>query len=84
VPRTVVTDRLGIYGTARRELIPSGAHRQGQRVNNRAEVSHQPTHQRERHMPRFKSPGQAQHFRAVHGPVNNLFRLGRYLMRSLC
>ena len=33
--------------------------------NNRAEVSHQPTRQRERQMRRFKSPGQAQRFLSV-------------------
>jgi len=80
VPRMVVTNRLGSYGAACRELLPSVVHCQGQRVNNRAEVSHQPTRQRERHMRRFKSPGQAQHFLAAHGPINNLFRLGRHLL----
>lgn len=30
----------------------------------------------------FKSPGQAQWFLAVHGRVQNLFRVGRHLMRA--
>jgi putative transposase len=80
VPRKVVTDRLGSYGAARRELLPGVEHCQGQRLNNRAEVSHQPTRQRERYMRRFKSPGQAQRFLSAHGPINNLFRLGRHLL----
>src|SRR5262249_41060197 len=76
-PRLLVTDKLGSYGEARRELLPGVAHRQDKWANNRAEVSHQPTRQRERQMRRFKSPGQAQRFLSVHGPINNLFRLGR-------
>src|SRR5262245_62035178 len=51
-------------------------------ANNRAEVSHQHTRQRERHMRRFKSRRQAQRFLTVHGVVQNLFRLGRHLLRS--
>jgi putative transposase len=30
----------------------------------------------------FKSAGQAQRFLAVHGIVQNLFRLGRFLLRA--
>ena len=80
VPCTVVTDRLGSYGAACRDLLPRVVPRQGQRLNNRAGVSHQRTRQRERHMRCFKSPGQAQHFLVVHGPINNLFGLGRHLL----
>ncbi|HJY84209.1 MAG TPA: IS6 family transposase [Candidatus Binatia bacterium] len=82
VPRLLVTDQLGSYGAARRELLPSVAHRQDRRLNNRAEVSHQPTRQRERQMKRFKSAGQAQRFLSAHGPINNLFCCGRHLMRA--
>ncbi len=79
-PRRIVTDKLGSYGAARREILPDVIHDQGKRTNNRAEISHQPTRQRERQMRRFKSPGQAQRFLAAHGPINNLFRCGRHLM----
>jgi putative transposase len=82
VPRKLVTDRLGSYDAVRRKLLRSVEHCQGQRLNNRTEVSHQPTRQRERCMCRFKSPGQAQRFLSVHGPINNLFRCGRHLMRA--
>lgn len=82
VPRKIVTDKLGSYGAARRELLPSVDHCQDKRANNRAEVSHQPTRQQERQMRRFKSPGQAQRFLSVHGPINNLFRAGRHLLRA--
>src|SRR5215510_14428588 len=82
VPRLLVTDQLGSYGVARRELLPSVAHRQDRRLKNRAEVSHQPTRQRERQMKRFKSPRQAQRFLSAHGSLNNLFRCGRHRMRA--
>lgn len=81
-PRLLVTDRLGSYSAARRKLLPSVGHCQERRSNNRAEVSHQPTRQREYQMRRFKSPGQAQRFLSIHGPINNLFRLGRHLLSA--
>ena len=48
----------------------------------RAEISHEPTRQRERTMRGFKSMGQAQRFLAVHGTMKNLFAIPRHLMRS--
>ncbi len=48
----------------------------------RAEVSHEPTRQRERQMRWFKSAGQVQRFPAVYDVVGNLFRLGRHLIRA--
>ena len=59
VPHVLITDRLKNYGVAHRELMPSVEHRQSKYLNNRAESSHQPTRQRERAMPRFKSLGSA-------------------------
>ena len=40
--------------------------------------SHQPTRQRERHMQRFKSPGQAQRFLSAYGPIAQHFRPRRH------
>ena len=60
VPDTIVTDRLRSYGAALRELSLTGHHVTGGRSNNRAEVSHQPTRQRERQHRRFRSPSSAQ------------------------
>jgi putative transposase len=81
-PWRLVTDKLRSYSAAHREVTPSVTHDTRQYANNRAEVSHQPTQQRERQMRRFKSPGQAQWFLAVHGTVQNLFRLGRHHLRA--
>ena len=61
-PGRLVTDKLSSYRAAHRAVMPSVAHRTDRYANNRAEVSHQPTRQHERHMRRFKSPGQAQRF----------------------
>ena len=58
-------------------MMPSVVHRTDQYANNRAEVSHQPTRQRERQMRRFKSAAHLQRFASVHGLVQNLFRVGR-------
>ena len=67
---------------AHRDVLSSATHDTRQYAHPRAEVSHQPTRQRERLMRRFKSTGQAQRFLSVHGVVQNLFRLGRHHLRS--
>src|SRR5215213_6981783 len=76
-PRVMITDKLGSYGAAKREIMPGIEHRQHEGLNNRAENSHQPTRRRERQMKRFKSPGQAQRFLSAHDQINNLFHLRR-------
>jgi putative transposase len=76
-PRVMVTDKLGSYSAAKRELIPGVEHRQHKGLNNRAENSHQPTRRRERQMKRFKSAGQVQRFLSAHEQINNLFHLRR-------
>jgi len=82
-PNRLVTDKLGSYRAAHRTTFPSVRHCTTQYANNRAEVSHQPTRQRERHMRRFTSLRQVQRFLSVHGPINNLFRVGRHLMKAV-
>ena len=62
--------------------MPSVVHRTNQYANNRAEVSHQPTRQLERQTRRFKSAAHLQRFAATHGVVQNLFRVGRHLLRA--
>jgi putative transposase len=58
----IVTDKLKSYAAAKRQILPGVEHRQSRYLNNRAEVSHQPTRRRERQMQRFKSPRQAKRF----------------------
>ncbi len=82
VPFRLVTDKLKSYSAALRTVMPSVNHDTERYANNRAEVSHQPTRQRERQMRRFKSPRQAQLFLSVHGVILNLFRLARHRLKS--
>ena len=83
VPWRLITDKLRSYGAAHRTVMLSVIHNIGLYANNRAEVSHQPSRQRERQMRGFKSAAQAQRFLSVHGVIQNLFRVGRHLLRSV-
>jgi putative transposase len=77
-PRVLVTDKLKSYGVAKREIMPGVEHRQSRYLNNRAEVSHQPTRRRERQMQRFKSARHAHCFLSAHSRIHNLFQLRRH------
>jgi putative transposase len=83
VPWQLVTDQLRSYAAAHREVFPSVMHRTGRHENNRAEVSHQHTREQERQVRRFKSPQQSQRFVSVHGPIQNLFRVGRHHLKAV-
>ena len=61
-PRRLVTDKLRSYSAVHRMAMPSVEHSTKQYENNRAELAHQPTRQRERQMRRFKSVAHAQRF----------------------
>ena len=82
VPRVIVTDKLRSYGVAKREFVPGVEHRQSRYLNNRAEVSHQPTRRRERQMQRFKSPRHAQRFLSTHSRIHNHFQLRRHRLTA--
>jgi transposase-like protein len=79
-PKLLVTDKLGSYGSAFRQLRLTCLHEQGIRKNNRAENSHQAVRRRERKMQRFKSAGSAQRFLSMHAAVHNNFYLQRHLI----
>jgi len=79
-PGELVTDKLGSYGAARRELRLSCRHEQGLRKNNRAENSHQPVRRRERKQQGFKSPGSAQRLLSLHAATYNTYYLQRHLI----
>lgn len=82
VPRVLVTDKLGSYGVAKRELLPDVEHRKSRYLNNRAENSHRPTRRRERQMQRFKSSRQAQRFLSAHGFIYGHFHPRRHWMTA--
>ena len=69
-------------GVAHRDLMPHVIHDTSQYANNRAEQSHESTRVRKRGMRRFKSTGQAQQFLSAHAAVQNLFNIGRHLVRA--
>jgi putative transposase len=82
-PWQLVTDKLRMYRAAHHETFPSVVHRTGRYENNLAEVSHQHTREQEKQMRRFKSHQQAQRFLSVHGPIQNLFRVGRHHLKAV-
>ena len=82
-PVLLVTDKLGSYRVAHRDVMPLVTHDTKRYANNRAEVSHQPTRQRERQMRGFTSSDHAQCFLHVHGVIQNLFRVARHRLRSV-
>jgi len=67
VPWRMITDKLKSYAAAHREVMPSVAHSTEQYENNRAEMSHEPTRQRERQMRRFK-------FSLIHSRSDSRYR----------
>ena len=79
-PGLLVTDKLGSYAAAFRQLGLSCPHEQGLRRNNRAENSHQVVRRRERKVQRFKSAGSAQRFLRMHAAVYNTFNVQRHLI----
>jgi putative transposase len=81
-PRVIITDKLGSYGAARRDMGLTVEHRQHKGLNNRAENSHQPTRRRERQMKRFKSARQVQRFLSIHDPISNLFHVRRHRLAA--
>jgi putative transposase len=78
VPCGIITDKLKSYGAAKREILPGVEHRQHQRLNNRAENSHQSTRLREKKMRKFKSAGHAQRFLSAFGPIAGHFQPRRH------
>jgi putative transposase len=72
-PKRLITDQLGSYAAARRQIMPRTEHRSHKGLNNRAENSHLPLRRRERAMQGFRSPGGLQRFANVFSAVRNLF-----------
>src|SRR5205823_7115743 len=79
-PKLLITDKLGSYGSAFRQLRLTCPHDRGLRKNNRAENSHQIVRRRERKMQRSKSSRSAQRFLNIHSAVHNTFNHQRHLV----
>jgi putative transposase len=78
-PEVIVTDRLGSYGAALKEIGAAKRQKTGRWINNRAENSHLPLRRRERAMLRFRQMRSLQKFVSVHASIYNLFNSERSL-----
>ena len=80
-PDEIVTDKLGSYRAALRDLGIPQCHETGQYKNNQSENSHLHFRRRERAMGRFRSMGSLQKFTAIHAAMFNHFHHQRHLER---
>ena len=78
-PHEIVTDKLGSYRAALRELNLVERHETGQYQNNQSENSHLHFRRRERGMCRFRSMGSLQKFTSIHRSIFNFFSHQRHL-----
>lgn len=72
-PKRMITDKLGSFGAAQRQIMPHVEHRSHKGLNNRAENSHVPLRKRERMMQGFRSVGSLQRFVSIFSALRNLF-----------
>ena len=79
-PEAIVTDGLGSYPAAMRELGNAEKQELGRHLNNRAENSHLPFRRRERVMLRFRQMKTLQKFASVHASTSNHFQSQRHLV----
>ncbi len=75
----IVTDKLGSYEAALREIGIRNRQDNARWANNRAENSHQPFRRRERAMLRFRRMRTLQKFASVHASIHNHFNQERSL-----
>ena len=80
-PNEIVTDKLGSYGAAARELGCSKKQITKRWANNRVENSHLPFRRRERAMLRFRRMHSLQKFASIHASFHNLFNSQRSLSK---
>ena len=80
-PNEIVTDKLGSYGAAARELGCSKKQITKRWANNRAENSHLPFRRREKAMLRFRRMHSLQKFASIHASFHNLFNSQRSLSK---
>ncbi|WP_133487912.1 IS6 family transposase [Aliiroseovarius marinus] len=78
-PHEIVTDKLGSYRAALRDLNLLGRHETGQYENNQSENSHLHFRRRERAMCRFRSMRSLQKFTSIHAAIFNQFSHQRHL-----
>lgn len=79
-PESIVTDKLGSYGTALKKLGLKHLQDVGARKNNRAENPHIPIRRRERKAQKFRSIKAAQILLSNHSQFYNLFNQHHHLI----
>jgi len=79
-PAEIITDGLGSYKAAMKELGNTGKQEVGRWANNQVENSHLPFRRRERAMLRFRQMESLQKFASVHANVHNHFNSQRHLV----
>ena len=72
-PKRIITDKLGSYAAAKREVMPEVEHRQHKGLNNRAEHSPVPIRKRERMMQGFRSWSALPRFVSTFSAIRNHF-----------
>ena len=82
-PSEIVTDKLGSYSAAARELGCSKKQVTNRWANNRVENSHLPFRRRERAMLRFRRMHSLQKFASIHASIHNLFNSQRSLSKRI-
>ena len=80
-PNEIVTDKVGSYGAAARELGCSEKHVTNRWANNRVENSRLPFRRRERAMLRFRRMHSLQKFASIHASFHNLLNSQRSLSK---
>ena len=78
-PTEIVTDKLGSYGAALRDLDMKYLQNTEQYKNNQVENSHLHFRRREKVMNRFRSMGALQKFTAIQSQIQNHFNHERHL-----
>jgi putative transposase len=78
LPRMVITDRLGSYGAAMKEIGNEDRQEAGRDLNNGAENSHLPFRPRKRTMSRFRRMSNLHKFVSTHASFHNQFNLDRH------
>jgi len=72
-PKRIITDKLGSYAAAKREVMPKIEHRSHKGLNNRAEFSDVHIRKRERMMQGFRSWPGLKRFVLTFSAVRNHF-----------
>jgi putative transposase len=82
-PKRIVTDKLGSYSAAKKDIMPTTEHRSHRGLNNRAENSHLPIRKREKLMQGFRSWRSLQRFVSVFSAIRNCFVPARQTASAL-